>query len=393
MHRIFCSPLPAAGETAAPDAREREHLFRVLRAAPGQEVELLDGSGGIAVGRIVPGREIQVTEVRRVPEPRLKLHLVCALPRRQKLDQMLKQAAELGAWSIRPLKCVRSVAGGDPRERWEQLLREACKQSGNPFLPRLMPEERVVPALARLRSEGIEAYYGSVIPGKVPTVAAGAERALLIGPEGGFAPEELEALRAHGARPYNFAPHILRLETAAVCGLTALRLLGAVLLAALTVTLTGCDRGRTERNPLLLKGARLRDAGDAEAARRFFRRAVAAYPDQPEAYLALAQLCDEYLNDPLEALYCYRNYLQLTRSGTPEYEAAARIAAHLERQTAEKFSDGGLARENAALKRRISELTERAKKVEKMMVSQQLRLVRLNDELAAERRKNSGRMR
>ena len=110
MHRVFCTAISAVGTTAELEDREKEHLFRVFRAAPGDAVELLDGAGKVAGGVVLPGREVRIETVRTVPEPAVKLHLVCALPRRQKLDQLLKQAAELGAWSIRPLRCVRSVA-------------------------------------------------------------------------------------------------------------------------------------------------------------------------------------------------------------------------------------------------------------------------------------------
>lgn len=397
MHRVFCTAIPPVGETAPLEPGEREHLFKVLRASVGMAVELLDGNGTVAAGTVVEGRAVRVDSVRRVPEPELKLHLACALPRRQKLDQMLKQAAELGVWSIRPLKCIRSVADGDPRQRWEAQLREACKQSGNPFLPRLLPEEKLLPALERLKEEGVELYYGSVVPGETPAGTPKNDRALLIGPEGGFAPEELETLTACGAKPFNFAPYILRLETAAVCGLAVLRRLGvAVMLAAALAFAAGCGRAPTTKHPLLIRGAKLKESGDYVSARRFFRRAIAARPDEPDAYLALAQLCDEYLDDPLEALFCYRNYLQLTRPGTPEHEAAKNIAAYLEKKATKRFGgehaseNAALRRENDELRQRLAALTERAKKVEKMMIRQQAHLIRLNEELAVEKQKNMG---
>lgn len=392
MHRVFCTAISAVGTTAELEDREKEHLFRVFRAAPGDAVELLDGAGKVAGGVVLPGREVRIETVRTVPEPAVKLHLVCALPRRQKLDQLLKQAAELGAWSIRPLRCVRSVAEGDPRERWELLLREACKQSGNPFLPRLYPEEKPPQALARLREEGAELYYGAVTAAPPPP-GRGRDRALLIGPEGGFAPEELALLEAQGAKPFHFAPYTLRLETAAVCGLTALRMLGAALLAAGLLT-AGCGKSPVENNPLLIKGAKLRDSGELEAARRYFRRAVALHPDEPTVHLALAQLCDESLDDPLEALYCYRNYRQLTGEDDPRREAVDRIVAHLESRVAEKLAGtDDLRRENRELKRQLEQLTERNRKVEAMMIRQQLLLNRLNAQLTAAKRNNSGRKR
>ena len=143
MHRIFCGEIPDAGEVFLPAPREAEHLFKVFRARPGDAVELLDGRGKRAEAEVISGKQLIIHRVSVCEEPQEKLHLCCALPRRQKFDVLLKQAAELGAWSIRPVNCERSVAEGNPRERWELLLQEACKQSGNPFLPEIFREADV----------------------------------------------------------------------------------------------------------------------------------------------------------------------------------------------------------------------------------------------------------
>ncbi len=394
MHRIFCENIPPAGAAAEIESREKEHLFKVFRAAPGDEVEVLDGCGRIARGTVEPGKVIRIDSVREFSEPELKLHLCCALPRKQKLDQMLKQAAELGAWSIRPLNCIRSVAEGGPKERWDLLLREACKQSGNPFMPKLLPEEKLPAALQRLQAENVDVYYGAVVPdGEVPA-ANGGERALLIGPEGGFAPQEIELMERAGAKAFNFAPYILRLETAAICGLTALRMLGCIVFAAATFLLTGCGEGAAEKNPLLVKGAKLRESGDVQSARRFFRQAVAVYPERPEVYLALAQLCDEDLDDPLEALYCYRMYLQYTDPDAPEHKAVEKIVVMLEARAVKKLSGNrDYAAENQMLLQKISALTQLNEKMKKNMIRQQLRLMKVESELAAvgKKQKKSGR--
>jgi tetratricopeptide (TPR) repeat protein len=154
----------------------------------------------------------------------------------------------------------------------------------------------------------------------------------------------------------------------------------------------GCKDGDIEKNPLMLKGAKLRESGDYDGARRYFRQAVAVYPEHPETYLALAQLCDEYLDDPLEALYCYRMYLQYTPEDTPEYRSAAAIAAVLEKRAVQKISGGDeLKKANADLKQQIEKLKQRGARVEKMMISQQETLIRLNNELAAEKAKKKRR--
>lgn len=388
MHRVFCAEIPAAGEIADIESREKEHLFKVFRAACGEEVELLDGRGKIARGTVESGKVIRIDTVKIYPEPELKLHLCCALPRKQKLDQMLKQAAELGAWSIRPLRCVRSVAEGGPKERWDLLLREACKQSGNPFMPELFPEEKLPAALERLEKEQIKSYYGAVVPdGKTPA-GVGSQRALLIGPEGGFAPEEIALMEAKGAIPFNFAPYILRLETAAICGLTALRMLGVLLLTAVVMLSAGCSEESIEKNPLMIKGAKMRENGEYESSRRYFRQVIAVHPERPEPYLALAELCDENLDDPLEALYCYRMYLQLTPENHPDRQKIRNIVAGLQKRAVAKYDDGKKEQPDAA---ELENLQSRVRARDRKIVQQQQVINRLNSELKAEKQKNSRR--
>ena len=222
MHRVFCTDIPDTGGYAVPDSREAEHLFKVFRARPGEDVELLDGHGVLAQGVVEDKKSVRITRREVIPEPEEKLHLCCALPRKQKLDQLLKQATELGAWSIRPVRCLRSVAEGGPRERWDLLLREACKQSRNPFLPVIEPEVKLPDALNKLQQENIKIYYGSVAPAELGGGFA-KSKAVVIGPEGGFAPEEIKMMEKCNAQPLNLGPYVLRLETAAIAALAVLR--------------------------------------------------------------------------------------------------------------------------------------------------------------------------
>lgn len=225
MRTFFCETIPAPGEAAELEKSEFDHLFRILRAAPGDEVALFDGCGLVAVARVAPRRTLLVEELRREQEPSKRLHLYCAVPRRAKFDVLLKQAAELGVWSIRLLRCERSVAQPEGSGRWETLLREGCKQSKNPFLPRILPMVTPAEALAEIRERNIRAFFGAVDAGKASASGAvsGGDFAWLVGPEGGFTPEEEKAFLTAGVCGLNLGPYVLRLETAAVCGLAVLR--------------------------------------------------------------------------------------------------------------------------------------------------------------------------
>ena len=323
MHRVFCTDIPAPGGCVEVEPREAEHLFKVFRARPGESVELLDGHGVVAQGVIEDRKSVRITGREVVPEPEEKLHLCCALPRKQKLDQLLKQAAELGAWSIRPVRCMRSVAEGGPRERWDLLLREACKQSGNPFLPVIEPEVKLPEALEKLQQENIKIYYGSIAPAESGGGFASA-KAVVIGPEGGFAPEELEMMKKCNAEPLNLGPFVLRLETAAICALSVMRRLSVVAVMVLAVLAAGCSC--SDENENLIKGESLLKTGDANGARDYFRMALAENPADVNACLSLAKAC-EMLDEPFEAIYAYQMYLKnLPANADGRAEAESKLA-------------------------------------------------------------------
>ncbi len=224
MHSFFCDIPGGPGDTVELGPRERDHLFKTLRAAPGEQIELLDGRGGRALAEVRPGRAVGVLEVERCAPPERRLILCCAVPRRARFDVLLKQAAELGVWSVRLLLCGRSVAQPEGSDRWQLLLQEGCKQSKNPFLPEIVPPVPLGAALETLRGGGAGIYYGAVAPaGAAPEKPERGDLAWLVGPEGGFTAAEEEEMRRAGAVGLNLGPWVLRLETAAVCGLAVLR--------------------------------------------------------------------------------------------------------------------------------------------------------------------------
>ena len=381
MHRIFCSVIPQAGEEFRPEAREAEHLFKVFRARPGEAVELLDGRGSRARGAVIGQKMIRIESVETAEIPAEKLHLCCALPRRQKLDALLKQAAELGAWTIRPMRCERSVAEGNPRERWELLLQEACKQSGNPFLPEILRENTLKDTLEALKMENVDIYFGSVkvVDHAARNLPKEREKAILIGPEGGFSDAELELITSYGAVPLNLGPHILRLETAAVAALAVLRLLAIPFLLGVMLFASGCGQGDISKNPLMIKAEQLRQDGSFADARRFLRQVISRYPESPEGYLALGKLCEEELNDKLEALYCYRNFIQLVPENDSRRAAVEKYISAIETKLAAEFAEASS--EVEKLRRLVKGLNDEAMLAKRVALRNQQKVEQLEKKL------------
>ena len=203
---------------------EETHLFRILRALPGDEVELLDGRGRIASAEVKPGRLLQIRSIREIAPPPRRIHLYIAPPRRQKMDTILREATELGVWRLVPILCEYRVAEPEASSiatRWNDAMFEACKQSGNPYLPRTVAPLRFADALEECRASCSAVYFGS------PTDSGSAEIpdgdiAWFVGPEGGFTEEEEGQMRGVGFHAFHFGNWTLRVETAAVCGIAIL---------------------------------------------------------------------------------------------------------------------------------------------------------------------------
>lgn len=215
-----------AGEQVPLGDADRHHLRRVLRLGDGTEVELADGTGATARGRLTADGVALETVVAAGPAPTPRLTVAQALPKGRKLDEVVRQVTELGADRIVPVAADRSVARLDGAkaakavERWQAVARAACEQARRPTRPEVssptVPGALVVEGLAVLVAEP------SADP---PLFAVAAELAtadevvVAVGPEGGWSERELAELTAAGARTVRLGPHVLRTEHAAAAAL------------------------------------------------------------------------------------------------------------------------------------------------------------------------------
>jgi 16S rRNA (uracil1498-N3)-methyltransferase len=233
--RFFCSQLPAAGGEALLDPEESRHAMTVLRLRPGDRLELLDGKGAIAQAELLePAPEARrrdplhcrILDRRQIPEPGRRLHLFIAPPKGRLMHQIVRDATELGAWSITPVICRFSVSdplGKDPETIWGADIAEACKQSGNPFMPKLHPPQSFAAALATAPLAGCFGAVPRVATAPPAPLPSGGDLAIWIGPEGGFSDEEHQALLDKGFVPLAASPWILRVETAVAAVLGSLQ--------------------------------------------------------------------------------------------------------------------------------------------------------------------------
>lgn len=239
MHRFYVENPAAAGETAVLSPEESAHAARVLRLRPGEEIVLLDGQAlWSAKLEVVNDRacEARVLEALPSPEPCARVTLIQGLPKSDKLEWIVQKATELGAWTLWPVEMARCVARGDKGSRRERLSRialEAAKQSGRAHVPQIEPARSFRQALEALKSDPPDLLLTAweeehALPMSRAIAGFVAERGLpgrvviVIGPEGGIAPEEREALHGLGAVSVTLGPRILRTETAGLCALSVL---------------------------------------------------------------------------------------------------------------------------------------------------------------------------
>jgi 16S rRNA (uracil1498-N3)-methyltransferase len=236
MTERYFSEEPIRTERVALTGREAHHLLHVMRARPGHEVVLFDGSGDEFTARVESlGRhrvELAVLSRRRVErESPLALVLAVALPKGDRQSWLVEKAVELGAGALIPIECRRGVSRptDNALRRLKQTVIEASKQCGRNRLmaidqPRDWPSlvastNSSMPRwLAHPRAQATAAAapcYQAIA--NLRTVALKHQQALIaVGPEGGFTAEEVELAVAAGWRCVDLGPRILRVETAAL---------------------------------------------------------------------------------------------------------------------------------------------------------------------------------
>ena len=237
MSRFYVRPEAVQGDRVAFDEAETHHIVRVLRLGPGALVRALDGRGGELTIRVddLTGRRasgVVVDRAARRAESPLELTLAQGLPKGDKLDAIVRMATELGVARVVPLVCRRTVARLEPGRgaarlaRWERIAREAAKQCGRAAIPEVSAPMPLSQWLRRPREPGLllclweaePTLLDAVLPDERP-----ARVVLVVGPEGGLTPEEVDDLRAAGARVAGLGPRILRTETAGPVGLALLQ--------------------------------------------------------------------------------------------------------------------------------------------------------------------------
>ena len=235
MHRLLVDTASLEGESPLVSSAAKSHL-RVVRPKRGEEVELFDGKGRTRRYAVsVDGGDFvlsAVSPVETFPRPQ-SMTLFACVTKGSRWDWTIEKATELGVTRIVPVVSERTIVriAADEREakreRWERIAADAARQSDAKWLPEVLAPVPFAESLALVRET--ECFVGALTnPPPAPVAEAVGRRrgelelAIYVGPEGDFTPDELAAL-VKIATPVSFGDTILRAETAAIYGISALK--------------------------------------------------------------------------------------------------------------------------------------------------------------------------
>jgi 16S rRNA (uracil1498-N3)-methyltransferase len=224
--RLFVDQPLTDGMTLSLDGAQANYLANVMRLKAGDPVRLFDDRSGEWVGEVTDAAKRSITlrlssrlrEREDVPD----LWLLFAPIKKGPIDWLVEKATELGAARLQPVITHRTIVDRLNLDRLRANTIEAAEQCDRTALP-MLAEPVKLPALLKGWDKGRALLFADETGGTpIADVAAPGPAAILIGPEGGFTPEERDMIRATpGAIGISLGPRILRAETAAAAAISA----------------------------------------------------------------------------------------------------------------------------------------------------------------------------
>ena len=238
MRRFFLPPGSLSGDAVSIEGPRAHRLAKVLRLRAGDEITLFDGGGTDVVVRLdaVRDRAIVATVVDRLPGPAESpsaVHLYQSITKGERFEWLVEKATEIGVARIVPLVTDRAVvktAGeGNRVDRWRGIAVEAAEQCGRSVVPVVEAPVSFDEALATApgiillpyeSADHLAPNVATVLHERIDDLYAAAAVSILIGPEGGYDPAEVERATAAGAVVVTLGQRVLRSETAGLVAAT-----------------------------------------------------------------------------------------------------------------------------------------------------------------------------
>lgn len=234
VHLVPSVAQASVGSVVEVTGDEAHHAVAVRRLREGEEVVLTDGAGTSAIGAVTTtGKRIftvTVSSMTREERPAPAFTVVQALPKGDRGELAVEVLTEVGVDRVVPWAAARSVAvwkgerAAKSLAKWQSTAREAAKQSRRSWLPTVSPLASTAD-LASLVADAelaVVLHEDATVPLSSLDVPASGRIVVVVGPEGGIAPDELAALTAAGAQPVRLGAEVLRTSTAGVVAVAAL---------------------------------------------------------------------------------------------------------------------------------------------------------------------------
>ena len=229
VRRFVITPERIEGDRVAFGPEESRHLGRVLRLGPGDLVLASDGSGHQYTVRLETIRPLAtgiiLETARDTSESPLDVTLIQGIPKGDKMETIVRMATELGVTRIMPAITARTVVRLESSrwpartQRWQRVAAEAANQCGRAVIPEVSPTASLTTVVGELPTPGLgiclwESERRPLDQALIGFGAPARPIAVIIGPEGGLAPEEVQWVRSRGWIVTGLGPRTLRTETA-----------------------------------------------------------------------------------------------------------------------------------------------------------------------------------
>ncbi len=240
MYQFFVSPEQIQGNRIIISGKDVNHIKNVLRMKTGEEINVKTGMDGkeyrCGIWEFTEDEvicELYFIKEEDVELP-VKVYLFQGLPKSDKMEWIIQKAVELGVYEIIPVASKRAVVKLDEKKakskvaRWQGISEAAAKQSKRAVIPQVTLPMSFREALAYCRDMDVKLIPYELAKNMEQTRKAieGIEKnqsvAVFIGPEGGFAEEEIKEAKEAGMLPITLGKRILRTETAGMCVLAFL---------------------------------------------------------------------------------------------------------------------------------------------------------------------------
>ena len=232
MHQFFVEPSQIQGNRIRITGKDVNHIRRVLRMQPGEEISVSNGEDGkeYRCGIEIIEEDQIICSLRFIKEEGVELpsrvYLFQGLPKADKMELIIQKAVELGVYEIIPVSTKRAVVRLEGKKalqktaRWQGISEAAAKQSKRKVIPRVQEPMSFKEAIACCKDMEIKLIPYELAEGMKATreifssLTAGQDIALFIGPEGGFDEQEISLAKEAGVVPITLGKRILRTETA-----------------------------------------------------------------------------------------------------------------------------------------------------------------------------------